>query len=291
MAALTRDEKNDTEVAQKLERLVESNMLRLSSLICVLAFSVPVLAQQENSQFDLTVSSPPLGNPSYGGALFDHREDVSAEGVDATEFGVGVLTASSDGDRLDATGFSAQVEHRWVWGALGLRVPLAGGIVSGEALDSDFTGLGFSLSALLDVNVLAFDRGSVQVFAGYGVEGARSSFELSLQAATTDVTTFTLLHGPRIGIQGAILLTESFVFTPFYTLISVTGQTDQEVDGPGFTGFLDTIDFPRVTLTQLGADVEYVPLGISLSGIRQLGSDDSEIERVNTFTLLVSFRL
>ncbi|MEL6546875.1 MAG: hypothetical protein AAFQ82_19775, partial [Myxococcota bacterium] len=172
-------------------------MTKRMALLFIVLFSAPAAAQSENTQFDLTLSPPPLGNPSYGGAVFDQRSAGGGKGVGHTEIGGALSRGSTQNVSVFALG--AQGAYRWVHGAYGVRVPAAIGAAFGDAFDSGFSGYGFSLGALVDVNLIAFDWGSIQLFGGYGLEGSVAQFTRTAIRGDTDITAFTLAHGPRLG--------------------------------------------------------------------------------------------
>ena len=258
----------------------------LTLIVCV----SPAFAQSTISQSNVSIAPPPLGTPRYDGALLDQRADAGAPGSDSLDLGLAYVNVS--GDNLSLNGYGVMLAYRWVLGPFGVRIPVTLGALSGDSLGTDVSGFAFDSTVLVDANVVAFDRASLQVFAGYGLLGSRSSADfLGSGSARTEVTVFTLLYGPQLGAQAALEVGAGFVVTPFAMIQSISGRTDQDIDTPGFTGFLDTIDFPRITVRRFGLDVEYRPLGLSLSGITQLTQDDPAIERIDTFSLVLSYRI
>ena len=246
-------------------------------------FLVSSLFAQSNTQTNFTIAPPPLGYPEFPeeGSVSNKIDFLyaSVQGKDFSLHGMFLGWVPRYGNDLVA-----------IEGLLGMSV-MNGDITTPYGSQS-LTFIGMHMAPAIELPIYNSKDFKFIMFGGYDFNLTRTSFTTTDPYSSGTMTWYldTSLYGPLLGFQMHFGFADTFIFSPFFMMKSISGTVDVSTD-PAYVSMQQSYDIPSYTVTTYGFDIIETESGVSLSGILDMAQKTEENSDVKTYKFSISMKI
>ncbi len=252
--------------------------------LCFLLCATSLFAQSSsNTQTNFSISPPPLGYPEYP------DEGAASHTFNAT-------FAYLSADQFSMTGVFAGWIPRYGgdWGAieamLGFSV-INGDINTGYG-EQSLNFVGFDITPAFELPIVNQESFKFIMFGGFNLSIMTTSFTTPdpYSSGTMTWTLTTGMYGPVLGFQMHLGFADTFIFSPFIMMKSLSGSTDVATD-PAYVFLQTSYDIPLTTFISYGFDIIESTSGVTLSGLINMAGETKDTEGYTSYIFGVSIKL